>query len=120
MNHKHVFGKLALSAALLAASAGTAHASADSSTTDRSLHNVKIYHTEAGPVASSVRILPAAARMAAGFPCASGSDSKGAASAVMKRAFPSATASFLYFSSVCSQSFSVSGAYRLARGCENG
>lgn len=58
MNHKHVFGKLALSAALLAASAGTAHASADSSTTDRSLHNVKIYHTEAGPVASSVRILP--------------------------------------------------------------
>jgi len=60
MNHKHVFGKLALSAALLAASAGTAHASADSSATDRPLHNVKIYQTktEAGPVASSVRILP--------------------------------------------------------------
>ncbi|ANY73280.1 hypothetical protein BBD41_12195 [Paenibacillus ihbetae] len=60
MNHKHVFGKLALSAALLVASAGTAHASADSSATDRPLHNVKIYQTttEAGPVASSVRILP--------------------------------------------------------------
>lgn len=58
MNHKHVFGKLALSAALLAASAGTAHASADSSTTDRPLHNVKIYRTESGPGASSIRILP--------------------------------------------------------------
>jgi len=58
MNHKHVFGKLALSAALLAASAGTAHASADSSPTDRPLHNVKIYQTENGPIASSVRILP--------------------------------------------------------------